>query len=98
MLVLLALWPLRVAAHRLVVAIRPEEGRLAVELPPGSSAAPVLAELERHGVRVDQLEIEDEEHRRSVVASMHLRDRDLAPAVVSALSELEGVRRVEWVA
>jgi hypothetical protein len=29
---------------------------------------------------------------------MHLRDRDLAPAVVSALSELEGVRRVEWVA
>jgi putative Mg2+ transporter-C (MgtC) family protein len=97
-LVLVALWPLRIVAHRLVVAIRPEEGRLVVELPPGSSAVPVLAELERLGTRVDQLEIEDEEHRRSVAATVRLRDRQLAPEVVAALSELEGVRRVEWVA
>ena len=96
-LVLLALWPLRIIEHRVVVAIRPEEGRLAVELPPGASAAPVLAELERHGTRVDQLEIEDEEHRRSVAATVHLRDRRLAPELVAALSDLEGVRRVEWV-
>jgi putative Mg2+ transporter-C (MgtC) family protein len=97
-LVLVALWPLRIVAHRLVVAIRPEEGRLVVELPPGSSAVPVLAELERLGTRVDQLEIEDEEHRRSVAATVRLRDRRLAAEVVAALSELEGVRRVEWVA
>jgi putative Mg2+ transporter-C (MgtC) family protein len=97
-LVLLALWPLRIVAHRLVVAIRPEEGRLAIELPPGSSAVPVLAELERLGTRVDQLEIEDEEHRRSVSATVHVRDRHAAPELVAALSDLEGVRRVEWVA
>ena len=97
-LVILALWPLRTVAHRVLVSLRPEEGRLAVELPPGASAAPVLAELERLGTRVDQLEIEDEEHRRNVAATVHVRDRRLSPELVEALSRLEGVRRVEWVA
>ena len=98
LLVLVALWPLRLVAHRVVVSLRPEEGRLVVELPPGASAAPVRAALEGLGTRVDQLEIEDEEHRRTVAATLRVRERRLAPEVADALTDLEGVRRVEWVA
>jgi putative Mg2+ transporter-C (MgtC) family protein len=94
--VIFALWPLRTVARRTLVAIRPEEGRLVVELPPAASAVPFLAELERLGVRTDSLEIEDAGDRRLVVATIWVRDRRLAPEVVEGVTALEGVRRVEW--
>jgi putative Mg2+ transporter-C (MgtC) family protein len=94
--VLLALWPLRIVAFRVLVLFRPEEGRLLVELPPRESAAPVLAELERLGVQVDSLAIEDEESRRTVTVSGNLADRGAGPELVAALTSLEEVLRVEW--
>jgi putative Mg2+ transporter-C (MgtC) family protein len=96
--VLISLWPLRLAAYRAVVRIRPEEGRLLVQLPPGASAAPLLAELERSGIRIDSLELEDRESERNVVVGLHLRERERTPELIERLGSMEGVRRVEWTA
>jgi len=98
LIVLVSLWPLRIAAHRLLVGIRPEEGRLLVQLPPGTSAAPVLAHLEQVGARVDTLELEEGETSRDVAVTVHLGDRAKAAQMVEGLSRVEGVRRVEWTA
>ena len=46
-LVLVSLWPLRILAYRISARVRPEEGRLAVELPSGASAVSVLEAVER---------------------------------------------------
>jgi putative Mg2+ transporter-C (MgtC) family protein len=98
LIVLVSLWPLRIAAHRLLVRFRPEEGRLLVALPPAASAAPLLDQLERFGVRIDTLEIEDAESGRLVVVTVHVEDRARAGEMVERVTELEGVRRVEWTA
>ena len=45
-LVLLSLWPLRILAYRLSARMRPEEGRLALVLPAGTSAVSVLETVE----------------------------------------------------
>jgi putative Mg2+ transporter-C (MgtC) family protein len=94
--VIVSLWPLRIAAYRLHVRIRPEEGRLLIQLPPATSAAPVLAGLEEAGIRVDSLELEDREHERTVVVSFHLREPERAGELIDRLTALEEVRRVEW--
>jgi putative Mg2+ transporter-C (MgtC) family protein len=95
---LISLWPLRIAAHRLLVRFRPEEGRLHVSLPPGGSAAPLLDGLERFGARVDSLEIEDGQNERIVVATLRLEDRARAAAMLERISGMAEVRRAEWTA
>lgn len=96
--VLVSLWPLRIAAHRAIIRIRPEEGRLLVHLPPGQSAAPLLAELEAFGARVDSLELEDSATERTVVVVLHLADRARTTEMVERVTAMEEVRRVEWTA
>ena len=95
-IVLFSLYPLRILAYRAVVRLRPEEGRLLVTLPPGASAAPVLAELERAGVRVDSLQVDESEAERAVVVEVKLPDTLKGVEIVDRMNELEGVRRVEW--
>jgi len=97
-LVLFSLYPLRQLAYRTVVRMRPEEGRLVVTLPPGSSAAPVVEELEKAGARIDSLQIDESQNERVVVAELRTPDRRLGAALVDRLHELEDVRRVEWTA
>jgi putative Mg2+ transporter-C (MgtC) family protein len=97
-IVLLSLWPLRLLTYRLLVSVRPEEGRLLVTLPPAASAAPVLAELERFGARVDSLEIEDASNERIVVGTVHLEDRARAAEMVDRVTGLDAVRKAEWTA
>jgi putative Mg2+ transporter-C (MgtC) family protein len=96
--VLISLWPLRLAAHRALVRLRPEEGRLLVHLPPGQSAAPLLAALESFGARVDSLDLEDSANERTVVVVVHLAERARAAEMVEHVTALEEVRRVEWTA
>lgn len=96
--VIFSLWPLRLLAYRAVIRIRPEEGRLLVAMPPGASAAPLVAELERTGARVDSLQIEDSGTERIVVAELRLPESSGGAEVVDRLNELEDVRRVEWTA
>jgi putative Mg2+ transporter-C (MgtC) family protein len=98
LIVIISLWPLRLLAYRLVVQVRPEEGRLLLELPVGASAAPVLAELERIDIRIDSLELEDREQVRTVVVGMHVRERGRTTELVERLTALEEVQRVEWTA
>ena len=95
-LVLFSLYPLRILAYRAVVRIRPEEGRLAVTLPPGASAAAVLAELERTGARVDSLQIEESQNERVVVAEVKVLGQLSGAELVDRMQDVEGVRRVEW--
>jgi putative Mg2+ transporter-C (MgtC) family protein len=98
LIVLVSLWPLRIAAHRILVRLRPEEGRLLVSIPSGASAAPLLDKLERFGARIDTLELEDAESGRLVVATLHLDDPAQAGEMVQRVTEMEDVRRVEWTA
>jgi putative Mg2+ transporter-C (MgtC) family protein len=95
-IVIISLWPLRRLAHLAVVRVRPEEGRLLLQLPPGTSAAPVLAELERAPVRLDAIELEDQENARTLVLTLHMRERHRTAEVVERLTALEEVTRVEW--
>lgn len=97
-LVLFSLWPLRLLAHQAVIRIRPEEGRLLVVLPPGASAAPVLAELEQTGVRIDSLQIEESQTERVVVVEIRVPETIRGSDLVDRIHGLEGVRRVEWTA
>ena len=98
LIVLLSLWPLRIVAHRALVRLRPEEGRLLLQLPAGASAVPVLAELERGRIRVDSIELEDRDTERTLVVGLRAPERERAAEVVERLTALEGVRRVEWTA
>jgi putative Mg2+ transporter-C (MgtC) family protein len=95
-IVLFALWPLRLVARRLVQAIRPEEGRLSVELDPHGSAVGLLHVLEGNGVRVQSLEIEDAGESRLVGVAAEMPSAEKTAAVLHAVKELEEVRRVEW--
>lgn len=97
-IVLFSLWPLRLFAYHVVLRLRPELGRLAVTLPPGTSAAPLLEELERAGVRIDALQIDESDTQRVVVAEIHVPERVQGAELVDRVRELEGVRRVEWTA
>jgi putative Mg2+ transporter-C (MgtC) family protein len=96
--VIFSLWPLRLLAHQAVVRLRPEEGRLLVALPSGASAAPLLAELERTGARVDSLQIEDSGTERVVVVEIRAPESVRGAEIVDRLTDLEHVRRVEWTA
>ena len=96
-LVLVFLWPVRIVAYRLLVLVRPEEGRLAVELDEGGSAAPVLEELERLHAEVDNLEFHDLPDGRSLVIAVRYRSRGQSHEATDRIAGLSGVRRLQWV-
>src|SRR5207253_8494465 len=87
-LTLVALWPLRLFAHRMIERFRPEENRLIIELSSGSALKPLL----EHFDDVRHVEVEDERDRRVVT----LEADGIDEAAVAALSELEYVIGVSW--
>ena len=95
-IVILALWPLRLFAHRTFVRFRPERQRLLVDIDRGRAAGPVLDAVERAGGRVESLELTEEGERRSLAIEVDFPEgtRNLA---VRALSDVEGVTEVRWV-
>jgi putative Mg2+ transporter-C (MgtC) family protein len=95
-LVLLALYPLRIIAYRILIRFRPEDGRLLVELPLGQSPGMVIDELERLGARIASLEVSQEGDRRRLEVDVAL-PRDLhVPNIVSRIAEVENVAGVRW--
>jgi putative Mg2+ transporter-C (MgtC) family protein len=95
-LVLLALYPLRIIAYRILIRFRPEDGRLLVELPVGQSPGMVIDELERLGARIASLEVSQEGDRRRLEVDVAL-PRDLhVPDIVSRIAEVENVAGVRW--
>jgi putative Mg2+ transporter-C (MgtC) family protein len=95
-LVLLALYPLRIIAYRILIRFRPEDGRLLVELPVGQSPGMVIDELERLGARIASLEVSQEGDRRRLEVDVALPPDLHAPNVVSRIADVENVAGVRW--
>jgi putative Mg2+ transporter-C (MgtC) family protein len=87
-LTILALWPLRLFAYRMIERVKPEENRLIVELKEGQAVGPLLTAV--HDVR--HFELRDELDRRVVTLELPDIDEDL----VARLSDLEYVIGVRW--
>jgi len=58
----------------------------------------VVAELERAGVRIDSLQIEESQTERAVVVEVRVPEQLRGADLVDRMHDLEGVRRVEWTA
>jgi putative Mg2+ transporter-C (MgtC) family protein len=95
-LVLFSLWPLRTLAYRVSERIRPEEGRLAVDLPAGASAVSVLEAVESAGANVRSLEFEEEGDRRRVDMRVRIERGRSAAALIDALTRAHAVKGARW--
>jgi hypothetical protein len=80
----------------MAVRFRPEEGRLAVELPSGASAVSVLDAVERAGADVRGLEFQEEGDRRRVDVRVRLGTERTAAELIDALTQSEDVRGARW--
>jgi putative Mg2+ transporter-C (MgtC) family protein len=95
-LVIAALWPLRIIAHQMFLRVRGDSGRLLVQLPAGISPGAVVDEVERAGAQIEALEISAEGDRRTVELDVALPPERRPPDVVAALAEVEGVLEARW--
>jgi putative Mg2+ transporter-C (MgtC) family protein len=95
-LVLVSLWPLRIAAYKLLRRYRAEEGRLLVELHAGTSPAAVIDEVEDSGARIETIEVSQEGDRRRLEFDLRL-PKDGEPAtIVARLADVDEVVEVRW--
>jgi putative Mg2+ transporter-C (MgtC) family protein len=85
---LIALWPLRFLAYRMIDRVKPEEDRIVVELREGHS----LAELLTHVSQVRHIEVTEELDRKIVQLESPAVDEEL----VARLSDLDFVIGVRW--
>jgi putative Mg2+ transporter-C (MgtC) family protein len=95
-LVLIALYPLRIIAYRILRRFRAEDGRLLVELPAGTPPGHVLDEVERAGARVTGLELSQEGDRRRLELDLALPRELTAPRLVALLADVPNVADVRW--
>jgi putative Mg2+ transporter-C (MgtC) family protein len=95
-LVLFSLWPLRLFAYRVSERFRPEEGRLAVDLPAGASAVSVLGAVEGTGAIVRSLEFEEEGDRRRVDLRVRIERGRSAAELIDALTRAHAVKGARW--
>jgi putative Mg2+ transporter-C (MgtC) family protein len=94
--VLVALYPLRIVAYRTLRRFRPEDGRLLVALPAGESPGAVLDEIERSGARLESIEISQEGDRRRLELDLALPPGSPAHALVARIADVEHVAEVRW--
>jgi putative Mg2+ transporter-C (MgtC) family protein len=94
-LVLLALWPLRIIAYRILVRFRPEDGRLLVALPAGQPPGEI-DEVEKAGARIASLEVTQEGDRRRLEFDVVLPRDTPAARIVGRIADLENVVEVRW--
>jgi putative Mg2+ transporter-C (MgtC) family protein len=87
-LTILALWPLRLLAYRLIEQIKPEENRITVELKEGEPLTRLLALVQK----VRHIEVTDEIDRRIV----QLEIPDAYEELVARLSDADFVIGVKW--
>jgi putative Mg2+ transporter-C (MgtC) family protein len=93
---LVALWPLRALAFRLMRRFRGETGLLLVQLPAGESPAGVIDALDAVDAKIDSIEISQEGDRRNLELSLELRREELAKELVTKLADVEHVLEVRW--
>ena len=94
--VLFSLWPLRIAAYRVLRRFRPEGGRLLVELPLGESPGAVVDEIEQAGLRIEAMDVSQEGDRRRLALDVALPRNVQPPQVVARLAEVQNVSEVRW--
>jgi putative Mg2+ transporter-C (MgtC) family protein len=92
---LVALWPLRYLAYRVVSRFRGETGLLLVQLPAGKSPGAVIDAVDAADVRIESIEISHEADRRNVELTVELR-RQTPQQVVTQIAEVDGVLEVRW--
>jgi putative Mg2+ transporter-C (MgtC) family protein len=95
-LVLISLWPLRIAARPVLGRFRPEEGRLVVELGAGASTGSVLETVEAAGTLVRSLEFEEEGDSRRIDMRVRLERGQDAADVIDALTRAQEVKGARW--
>jgi putative Mg2+ transporter-C (MgtC) family protein len=96
LVVLVSLWPLRIAAHLVMTRFRPETGRLLAQLPAGESPGPLITAIEALGGRLHLVEISHEADRRNVVLDVSLPPGADAPTLVAGLADVEHVLEIRW--
>ena len=94
--VLFSLWPLRIAAYRVLRRFRPEGGRLLVELPVGESPGAVVDEIEKAGLRIEAMDVSQEGDRRRLALDVALPRHVQPPQVVARLADVHNVSEVRW--
>jgi putative Mg2+ transporter-C (MgtC) family protein len=95
-LVLLALYPLRIIAYKIVRRFRPEDGRLFVALPAGRPPGRIIDEVERSGARIEAIGVSQEDDRRRLELDVSLARDTPAAALVARVAEIEDVAEVRW--
>jgi putative Mg2+ transporter-C (MgtC) family protein len=94
--VVVALWPLRILAYRILRQFRAEDGRLLVALPAGESPGAVVDAVEHAGARIGSMELSQEGDRRRLVLDLALPGETLATQVVARVADIERVHEVRW--
>jgi putative Mg2+ transporter-C (MgtC) family protein len=95
-LVLVALYPLRIVAFRILRRFRAEDGRLLVELPAGYPPGAVIDEIERTGARIGSVDVSQEGDRRRLELDVALPRDTPAPRLVARIADVERVAEVRW--
>jgi putative Mg2+ transporter-C (MgtC) family protein len=95
-LVLVALYPLRLLAFRIVRRFRVEDGRLLVELPAGHPPGAVIDEIESAGARIGSVDVSQEGDRRRLELDVVLPREMPAPQLVARIADVERVTEVRW--
>jgi putative Mg2+ transporter-C (MgtC) family protein len=95
-LVLIALYPLRIVAFRILSRFRPEDGRLLIELPLGEPPGSVIDAIEQTGARIGSIEVSQEGDRRRLELDLALSRDTAAPRLVARIAEIEHVAEVRW--
>jgi putative Mg2+ transporter-C (MgtC) family protein len=95
-LVLIALYPLRIIAYRILRRFRAEERRLLVELPAGTSPGRLLDEIESSGARLTGMEVSQEGDRRRLELDLALPHEMTPPHLVTRLADVPNVADVRW--
>jgi len=95
-IVLIALWPLRLVAYRILSRFRPEDGRLLVELPSGAPLGDVIDEIERAGAGITAVEVSQEGDRRRLELDLALPRTVSAPHLVARIADVPDVADVRW--
>src|SRR5207302_7567027 len=95
-LVLLALYPLRIMAYRILRRFRPEDGRLLVELPAGQPPGEVIDELERTGARIESIVVSQEGDRRRLEFDLALPRGVVEPIHVGCITGFQHDDVVRW--
>jgi putative Mg2+ transporter-C (MgtC) family protein len=95
-LVLIALYPLRIIAYRILRRFRVEDGRLLVELPVGEPPGTVIDAIESSGARIGAIEVSQEGDRRRLELDVVLPRDTPAPRLVALIADVEHVAEVRW--